>query len=110
MVKNLPASSGDAGDVDSIPGPGRYPGVGNGNPLQYSCLKNPRDRINRFIVEIVKRSELHTRKDLERNKNSIWKCSPRVREGQLFGGRNLGKFYDLSRLCNWSRLDLGGYR
>ena len=31
-------------DVDSIPGLGRYPGEGSGNPLQYSCLRNPMDR------------------------------------------------------------------
>ena len=33
--------AGDAGDADLIPGSGRYPGVGNGNPFQYSCLENP---------------------------------------------------------------------
>ena len=32
------------GDPDSIPGLGRYPGEGNGNPFQYSCLENPMDR------------------------------------------------------------------
>ena len=41
MVKNPPAN---AGDVDLIPGSGRSPRVGNGSPLQYSCLKNPMDR------------------------------------------------------------------
>ena len=41
MVKNPPANSGEAG---SIPGSGRPPGEGNGNPLQYSCLKNSMDR------------------------------------------------------------------
>ena len=41
VVKNLPAN---AGDVGSIPGLGRSPGVGNGNPLQYSCLENSMDR------------------------------------------------------------------
>ena len=41
MVKTLPANAGDAG---LIPGLGRSTGVGNGNPLQYSCLKNPMDR------------------------------------------------------------------
>ena len=41
MVQNLPAN---AGEVGSIPGSGRSPGEGNGNPLQYSCLENPRDR------------------------------------------------------------------
>ena len=36
-------SACNAGDPDSIPGSGRFPGEGNGNPLQYSCLENPRD-------------------------------------------------------------------
>ena len=40
-VKNLPAN---AGDMCSIPGSGRSPGGGNGNLLQYSCLRNPMDR------------------------------------------------------------------
>ena len=40
---NPSANAGDAGDVDSIPGSGRSPGVGNGNPLQYSCLKDSMD-------------------------------------------------------------------
>ena len=43
MLKNLPVSAGDARDVDSIPGSGRSPGEGNGNPLQYSFLENPMD-------------------------------------------------------------------
>ena len=40
-VKNLPAN---VGDMVSIPGSGRSPGEGNGNPLQYSCLENPMGR------------------------------------------------------------------
>ena len=44
LVKNLPASAGDAGDMGSNPGSGRFPGEGNGYPLQYSCLGNPTDR------------------------------------------------------------------
>ena len=44
MVKNLPVSTGDTRDVGLIPGLGRYPGEGNGNPLQYSCLENSMDR------------------------------------------------------------------
>ena len=44
VVKNLPANVGDIRDAGSIPGLGRSPGVGYGNPLQYSCLKNPIDR------------------------------------------------------------------
>ena len=44
MVKNLPANVGDAGDVRSVSRSGRSPGVGNGNPLQYSYLDNRMDR------------------------------------------------------------------
>ena len=44
VVKNPPANAGDKRDMSLIPGPGRSPGVGNGNPLQYSCLENPMDR------------------------------------------------------------------
>ena len=38
------ASAYNVGDLGSIPGSGRSPGEGNGNPLQYSCLKNSMDR------------------------------------------------------------------
>ena len=41
LVKNPPAYAGDIRDVGSIPGSGRSPGEGNGNPLQYSCLERP---------------------------------------------------------------------
>ena len=44
MVKNPPTNTGDVRDVGSIPGSGRSPGGGPGNPLQYSCLENPMDR------------------------------------------------------------------
>ena len=47
MVKNLPAGAGgagDPGDMCLIPGLGRSPGVGNGNPLQYLCLENSMDK------------------------------------------------------------------
>ena len=44
MVKNLPANAGDTGNEGLIPGLGKSPGEGNGNPLQYSCLENPMDR------------------------------------------------------------------
>ena len=43
-VKNLPPSARDAGDLGSIPGLGRSPGGGNGNPLHYSCLGDHTDR------------------------------------------------------------------
>ena len=44
MRKNLPANARNTGDCSLIPGLGRSPGRGSGNPLQYSCLENPTDR------------------------------------------------------------------
>ena len=44
MIKHPPANAGDLREVGSIPGSGRFPGRGHGNPLQSSCLENPMDR------------------------------------------------------------------
>ena len=44
LVKNLPTNAGDLRDASLIPGSGRSPGGGHGNPLHYSCLENPMDR------------------------------------------------------------------
>ena len=44
VIRNPPANAGDIRDTGSIPGSGRSPGEGNGNPLEYSCLENPTDR------------------------------------------------------------------
>ena len=44
MVKNPPANAGGPRDAGSIPGSGRSPGEGHGNPFQYSCLENPMGR------------------------------------------------------------------
>ena len=44
MGKESACNAGDTGDVGSIPGLGRSPGEGHGNPFQYSCLENPMDR------------------------------------------------------------------
>ena len=44
VVKNLPTSARNTGDTGSIPGSERFPGVGNGNPLQYYCLENLMNR------------------------------------------------------------------
>ena len=54
VVKHPPASAGDARDAGSIPELGRSPGVGTGNPLQYSCLENPVDRRAWWAHKITK--------------------------------------------------------
>ena len=59
VVKNLPANAGVPRDVGSIPGSGRSVGVGNGNPLQYSCLENSMERgAWRAIVHGVTKSQI----------------------------------------------------
>ena len=45
VVKNLPGNARDLRDMDLIPGLGRSPGGEQGNPVQYSCLENPMDRV-----------------------------------------------------------------
>ena len=50
MVENPPANAGDVGNGGTIPELGRSLGGGNGNPLQYSCLKNPMDRGARWAT------------------------------------------------------------
>ena len=58
MVKNPPANARDVGDAGSVPGSGRSPGGGHGNPLQYSCLENPMDRgVWQVIVHGVAKSQ-----------------------------------------------------
>ena len=44
VVKNSPANEGDVTDVVSVPGSGRSPGEGHGNPFEYPCLEDPMDR------------------------------------------------------------------
>ena len=50
VVKNPPANAADTGNAGSIPGSGRSPGGGHGNPLQYSCLENLTDRGARWAT------------------------------------------------------------
>ena len=59
VVKNLPASAGDSRDLGSILGLGQPPAVGNGNPLQYSCLENSTDNgACQAIVHGVAKSQM----------------------------------------------------
>jgi len=50
VAKNPPANAGDPRVVGLIPGSGRFPGEGNGNPLQYSCLGNPMDKEAWWVI------------------------------------------------------------
>ena len=81
MVKKLPASAGDIRDMGLIPGLGRSPGGGNGNPLQYPCLENPMDRVasgpmvHRFTKSQAGLKQLTTHYHLENvPKCQRWLC------------------------------------
>ena len=66
VVKNLPPNAGDTREAGSIPGLGRSPSVGNGNPLQYSCLENSKDRGARHAtVHRVTKSQDWAHNDVE---------------------------------------------
>ena len=60
VVKNPLANAGDIRDVGSIPGSGRSPREGRGNPLQYSCLENPRDGGASLVAILWGRTESDT--------------------------------------------------
>ena len=77
VVKNLPFN---VGDVDLIPGSGRSPGEGNGNPFQYSCLGNPMDRgvwwaTVHGVTESDTTEQLSTHRHTYNSACSIYSCS-----------------------------------
>ena len=79
MVKNSLAGAGDMRHVGSVPGLGRSPGGGRGNPLQYSCLENPMDRGNIRDVGMIPGSGRSPR---EGNGNPRWySCLENPMEG-----------------------------
>ena len=104
MVKHLPANAGNIRDVDSIPGSGRSPGGGHGNPLQYSCLENPTDRgVWQATVHMVAKSRtqlkqfsIHVHRELSNGRSRLEKRK-RVRISKVIMGSslwNLGYLWD----------------
>ena len=86
VVNDLPANARDTGDLGLVPGSGRSPGEGNGNPLQYSCLENSMDRgpWRATVCEVAKsRTQLseHTytnRVDIYFSPIEVWVVEPAV--------------------------------
>ena len=71
-------SACNAGDLWSIPGLGRFPGGGHGNPLQYSCLENPTDRGACWAtVHGVAESDMKTKHSTTHNMDKSWKQAER---------------------------------
>ena len=74
MIKNLPATVGNARDEGSIPGSGGSPGGGNGNPLQYSCVGNPMDRgVWGATVHVVAKSQTQLSTHTQVQSSSVYK-------------------------------------
>ena len=69
--KTPPANAGDSRDAHSIPGLGRFPGEGHGNPLQYPYLENPMDRGPGGPQSIVSQRVRHNLSDLVRAHTSF---------------------------------------
>ena len=72
VVKNPPAHAGDIRNIGSIPGSGRSPGGGHGNPFQFSCMENPMDKRSLVgyspqghreldMTEVTEHTHTHTR-------------------------------------------------
>ena len=83
VVKNQPTNAGDIRDTVFIPGLGRFPAGGHGNPLQYSCLENPKDR--RAWQAIV-----HT---VTKSQTGLKRLSTHMKDGgyQGLGAQELGR-------------------
>ena len=75
VVKNLPANAGDAGDTCSLPGSGRFPKEGNGNPLQCSYLGNP---VGRGAWRATAHWRAHSQTWLERRSMRACRRSPQL--------------------------------
>ena len=98
VVKNLPAN---AGEVGSIPGSGRSPGEGNGNPLQYSCLENSMDRRTWWVrIHGVGKSQrwLNTLKSKEGN-DKYWQAWEKL-ESSFHAGETI-------KHVNWQTCSTG---
>ena len=93
-MKYPPANAGDTGDAGSILELGRSPGIGNGNPLQYSCLENSMDRRSLWILDhgvtmSQTRLSTHTNRSLLRLKITGKTQRDRV-EREVGGGIGMG--------------------
>ena len=92
VVKNLPANAGDTRDAGSIPGSGRCPGGGNGNPLQYSCLKKfhrgawwaTLHGITKRRTQLSARARTHTRRTYTSGREGITGVDPTERRHTIY--------------------------
>ena len=82
MVKNLPAN---AGDVGLVPGSGRSPREGNGNPLQYSCLENPMDRGAWRVIQSLESQRVRYNLESKQQQQAAWVDQTHCEPGTMTG-------------------------
>ena len=100
------ASASNAGDPGSIPGSGRSPGEGNGNPLQYSCLENPMDR-RAWLARVHRIAKSRTRlsdfthsmeKQTNRHREQTYGHGERRGEGEMYGESNTETYITVCKI------------
>ena len=90
VVKNPPASAENTEEVGSIPGSGRSPGVGGGNPLQYSCLENCMAEEPGGLSDMTEHSCIHSHREYRKNnKITFRKVEHRIVRGGRIGDYEL---------------------
>ena len=95
VVKNLPGNAGGTRDKGSVPGLGRSPGVGNGNPLHYFSLKNPMDRVAWWAT-------VHSIAESDMTEATEHACR---RRGQLTGKNSRGSGWNTNTLLQGTLSD-----
>ena len=112
VIKNLSVHAQDARDTGSILGSGRSPGEGNGNPLQYSCQENPKDRGAWWVIihGVAKNQTwLSTHADSPASAKSLVVFVPVDMVGTLPRTQTFNEFRQrlIGQLCCWSFQNLG---
>ena len=103
VVKNPPASAGNARDPGSISGLGKSPGGRNGNPLQYFCLENPMDREAWRATSMESQRVGHNCANESEGKRGI-KCELKSRSQSVLNRRQLFQLPSWPQRTSWLRL------
>ena len=101
QIKNLPAKARNIRDSGSIPGSGRTPGRGHGNPLQYSCLENPcgqrrlQATVHRVSQSQIRMKQLSAAQNCSKKKTGAWEQQSRERTVERTSKPNLERYLSL---------------
>ena len=85
MAHMVKVSAYNVGDLGSIPGSGRSPGEGNGNPLQYSCLENPMDRGAWRVIQSLESQRVRYNLESKQQQQATWVDQTHCEPGTMTG-------------------------